>query len=132
MDKYKYKVELAAPAVRMYDTIRNLAAGEKRGPKFELFQLLDCIIDEALSQNPFELGTELCGSLRGVYWISKNTLHIFYELSAKPSTIVILSIWDGPHSEAHMRQADILCTQILLKRNQQSNPGTRMRIAAAN
>lgn len=132
MDKYKYKVELAAPAVRMYRTIRDLAAGEKHGANFELFQLLDKIIDEALSQNPFEVGTELCGSLRGVYWISEKTLHIFYEVSAKPSTIVILSIWDGPHSEAHMRQADILCTQILLKRNQQSSPGTRIRIAAAN
>src|SRR6266852_2946935 len=114
MNKYKYKVELAAPAVSMYDTIRDLAAGEKHGAKFELFKLLDKIIDEVVSKDPFELGTELRGSLRGVYWISENTLHIFYEASAKPSTVVILSIWDGPNSEAHMRQADILCTQIFL------------------
>jgi hypothetical protein len=76
--------------------------------------MLDAIINDVMPLQPFDSGTELGGRLAGVYWISQDTLHIFYGASPKPRTVVILAIWDGPNSEAHLRQADILCTQMLL------------------
>jgi hypothetical protein len=109
----KYKVELAAPAVSMYAYLSS-HSGPNDSAGTKLLNILDQIIDEVMPFRPFDSGTELGGSLAGVYWISQDTLHIFYGVSPKPRTVVILSIWDGPNSEAHTRQADILCTQMVL------------------
>jgi hypothetical protein len=108
----KYRVELAGPAVSMY-TYLSAHSGTKDSTEIKLLHLLDEIIDEVMPFRPFDSGTELGGRLAGVYWISQDTLHIFYGASPKPRTVVILSIWDGPNSEAHLRQADILCTQMV-------------------
>jgi hypothetical protein len=123
----KYKVELATPAVRMYQYLADLAAhsGGKETTKTNLLQTLDKIIDEVMPFRPFDSGTELDGRLAGVYWISHGTLHIFYEASPKPRTVVILSVWDGPNSEAHVRRAEIICTEMVVS-------GTLHRRASAN
>ncbi|MGB8801611.1 MAG: hypothetical protein WCC97_13060 [Candidatus Acidiferrales bacterium] len=128
----KHNVELAPPAVRMYDSICRLAAGEKDGARTELRNSVDEVFDNMIPFRPFELGTELGGTLAGVYWISRGTLHVFYEASTKPSTIVVLFIWDGPNSEAHFQQADILCTELLLAGRLQLKTATPTRRAAAN
>lgn len=109
----KYSVELASPAVSMY-TYLSAHSGEKDSAETRLLSILDAIINDVMPFHPFDSGTELGGRLAGVYWISQDTLHIFYEASPKPRTVIILAIWDGPNSEAHLRQADILCTQMLL------------------
>jgi hypothetical protein len=108
----KYRVELAAPAVSIYEYL-SAHSGAKQSTESELLKWLDEIVDDALTFKPFDSGKELGGCLAGVHWISRGTLHIFYEKSPKPRTVVILSIWDGPNSEAHVRQADILCAQML-------------------
>lgn len=124
----KYKVELAAPAVCMY-TYLSAHSGEKDGAQARLLNMLDAIINDVMPFHPFDSGNELGGRLAGVYWISQDTLHIFYQASAKPRTVIILAIWDGPNSEAHLRQADILCTQMLLSGKFRDMLGRR---AAAN
>jgi hypothetical protein len=109
----KYRVELAAPAVRMYKYL-SAHSGAKDNTETKLLNILDEIINDVMPFQPFDSGTELGGCLAGVYWISQDTLHVFYQASPKPQTVVIISIWDGPDSDAHVRQADILCTQMFL------------------
>jgi len=108
----KHKVELATPAVSMYEYL-SAHSGATKNTESELLKWLDEMVDDALTFKPFESGKELGGCLAGVHWISRETLHVFYEKSPKPQTVVILSIWDGPNSEAHVRQADLLCAQML-------------------
>lgn len=97
-----YKVELAAPAEAAYEIIRSRAAGAKQGPKFELLKSLDRILDHVVT---LHAGTELCGqlglgALKGIYWASKDSLHVFYRVSTKPLTVVVVFISDVLPSEA--------------------------------
>lgn len=108
----KHKVEFAAPAVSAYQFLA-AHSGAKSGSKSELLSSLDEIIDDVLTFKPFDSGSELGGLFAGLYWISQGTLHIFYEASPRPRTVVIVFIWDGPNFEAHVRKADILCAEIL-------------------
>jgi len=134
----KYRIELATPAVRAYQSIcdaaRNkLAAGEDRSPRVDLLRSVDDIIDNVIPFSPFQSGAELCGGLSGVYWISRGRLHVFYEASKKPLTIAILCIWDGPTNEVHMRNADAICTEMLLSgKYYVLPPDSKVRRAAAN
>jgi hypothetical protein len=116
----KHRVEFSAPAARTYQSLRGLAAGKTQDRERELLRSIDKIIDEELPGNPYERGRKLYGSvagvsLEGVYWVSRDTLHIFYESAVKPLTIVIDFIWTGgPNAEANIQRADLLFAQMLL------------------
>lgn len=86
----KHRVELSTPAARTYGNLRSLAAGERYGR--ELLRSIDEIIDEEIRSGPYTCGRKLYGSmagvsLEGIYWISRETLHIFYEASVNPSPL---------------------------------------------
>lgn len=132
----KHKVELAAPAERVYTNLCCLSAGETRTREYrQLLRSIDELINERISVDPFRSGRKLYGaigdlSLEGLYWISQETLHVFYERSSKPRTIVVAFIWTaGPNTEANIQQVDVLFTQMLLS-GQFAVPG--IRLTAAN
>lgn len=127
----RHKVELAAPAERTYNNLRALSAGERSGRERELLRSIDEIINEEIPNKPFS-GRKLYGllagiSVEGLYWISRETLHVFYEASVKPLTIVIDFIWTGgPNTEANIQQADLLFAQMLLSGQVVAVPGLRL------
>jgi hypothetical protein len=133
----KHNVELAAPAERIYTSLCCLSAGETRSREEyrQLLRSINELIDEKISVDPFRSGRKLYGaigdlSLEGLYWISQETLHVFYERSSKPRTIVVTFIWTaGPNTEANIQCADVLFAQMLLS-GQFAVPG--IRLSAAN
>jgi len=125
-----YKVRLAAPAARMYEQISALAAGGKGSQvNAALLSLLDKVIDEVLPSNPTMAGSKFFGALEleGVYWISEGTIHFFYEINAKATTVVILSILNSPIRRDHSQRADIICTEMLMSG---SLPTSQLKLAA--
>lgn len=129
----KHRVEFAAPAERAYDNLR-LSAGASRSREcLQLLQQIDELIDEKIAISPFQSGRKLYGaigdlSLEGLYWISQETLHLFYELSShKPLTIVVDYIWtEGPNTEADIRRVDLMFAQMLLSGELIAVPGVRL------
>lgn len=129
----KYKVRLAPPAVRTYENLHRLAAGEGGTVQTNAAhaQLLDMLIDDAIPSSPFT-GIKLPGSLSGTYLISRQTIQVFYEINPKTFTVIILVILDDPAREENARRADLICTQMLLSGKVQLLPSGIGRRAAAN
>src|ERR1700756_3003481 len=128
----KYSVELAPSAAEIYENICRLAADTTDSGYSRLQESVDDVFDNVIPFRPFEIGTELGGSLGGLYYVSRETIHVFYEKSSKPRTLVVIFIWDGPNSEAHEQQADAICTQMLLSARLQPVTRPRVGIAATN
>jgi len=129
----KYKVELAAPAASMYENLARLAAGEKnRDAKLAMFESLDKVIRETIPSSPFSAGIELCGPLKGLYWVPQDPMHVFYEIPAfKVETVSIVSILVGlPSAE---RKADAIVAEMVLSGRLRVLPrGWESRRAAVN
>ena len=127
----KYKVRLAPPAARTYESMHRLATGQGGNVQANAAQLLDTLLDDVIPSSPFA-GIKLPGTLSGVYLISKQSIQLFYEVSPKTFTVVILLILDAPAREENARRADLICTQMLLSGKLQLLPPGNSRPVAAN
>ncbi len=115
----RYTMELSSPAEKMYRRICEHARGcielgDVSNPKVAVLGVVDELIDKTIPNNPFEAGRELSHPLTRVFWVYRERLHVFYVASPKPQTIAILSIWDTPKNDAHLRQADVILKHLVL------------------
>ena len=128
----KYSVKLASSAAEIYENICRLAADTTDSGYSRLQESVDDVFDNVIPFRPFEVGTELGGSLGGLYYVSRETIHVFYEKSPRPLTLNVIFIWDGPDSETHVEQADVICTKMLLSARDCGRPGQEIPSAGAN
>ena len=106
----KYIVKLASPAAKIYENISRRAAGDDGGIDYELLHIVDKVIDDVISSNPYQRWH----APLGLYWISYGSVLFFYDVLPQSRVVLILWICAVPARRDNVKKADMICTQLLL------------------